>query len=336
VPYGASLVLADAVPRALLGDRPVRAFALFDPSSSQTSDFPLPLLGGPVVSASFMARDLPSLSIFADEIVSALGSDLVRRGHSVLEDVSEYPSAAIALAGSGHHAVLLRDHKRHISISLPLEGDEEDGFEWLWHGVTRAEWSVTNEMRGAIARYAKEHSNAVSMADVIVKLKPILQNQNDGGEWEVSFPGTPVPSESWLRAKDGRAIGFFQEDYEVKVVVWADGAMLNMQVATQGDLANVPDFVITSLKEQVLAQTSTKEEKERRAALSKPKVADVKARLLAGERYSCGGRYHTDYYRGDDGRIMVDISDEGHFETVEASDGAIQSSIDLYPDVFRR
>lgn len=274
-----------------------------------------------------MARDLPSLPIFADEIISALRreGDLVR-DRSILE-AGDYPAVAIAL-GSGHHAVLLRDHARQIAISLPVEG------EGLWHAATRAEWSVTNEMRAAIARYAKEHPNAVSMADVIVALQPILAGASPS-TWRVSFPGTPVPTEAWVRSNDDqRAIGLFQEDHEVKVVIWADG-MLSMQITAPADFVRLAAFVESSLEAQLRAQRAAAREKERRDALPKPRLEEVKAKILAGERYSCGGRCHEDFYCKD-GRIFVDVCDEGHDSTFEATDAGLQRSIDLYPEAFRR
>lgn len=266
-------------------------------------------------------RDLPPLSTFVEEICAALGGTATA---SVLAE-GQWPAQAIAL--DGRHVVLVRDHGWSLTVSLPATHS--------WSLQTRDEWrEIELDFASAVRELRARHPRAISMADVIVTLAPALA-RSDAAAWEVSFPGTPVPAEAWLRSDDGRSVGLFQRTASVLVVVWVGDASRSRTIASPEALASLASWLAPQLVDQKRALEAAAVEVARRKALPLPAFAEVMARLRTGERIRVGGgRYHTTYFFAG-ALLRCEIFDEGHVEEHDATEDALQREIERSPDDFR-
>jgi hypothetical protein len=273
-----------------------------------------------------MTRDLPPLPELAAELGRTLGAS-----PSVLA-AGDYPVAALAIAG--RHFVLVRDHQHSVAISLPT-GDQS----WSWR--SRQDWQAElPKLQSAVTAYRGQFATAISMADAIVVLAPALARIT-GEPWDVSFPGTPVPSEAWLKASDGRSVGVFQnagsqrDAPSVNVVVWIGDEMTTTLAATAIGLGELPRLIEPLIAAQGKQLAVDAAEQQRVEALPKPELAHAVALLRGGKRIQAGGgRYSTTYYFEGD-VLMQEIFDEGHVEIHKATEEDLIKSIGYYPDAFR-
>lgn len=254
--------------------------------------------------------DLPPLLTFADEVARAV------RGKVVSLDNGEWPSAVIHVRE--HCALLIRDHHGSFTLSLPIEG--------TWSVRSRTDWTGEEpKLKKAVAAYVP----VVSMSDVIARLPR---------EWSVDFPGTPNPSEVWLRRGEQR-VGLFQQERSVKVVVWEGSTMHDRDLASldaiQGLSTWIDDKLVLQEAARVKSAADAEAEAKRKAALPPPELARVLADLRAGKKFMRGGGRWNETYEMRDGKLFVVLFDEGHTEEQECSEEHLAAAMDREPDAFR-
>lgn len=254
--------------------------------------------------------DLPPLLSFADEVARAVG------GKVVSLDNGEWPSAVVHVGE--HCALLIRDHHGAFTLSLPIEG--------TWSVRSRADWAGEEpKVQRAVAAYVP----IVSMSDVIARLPR---------EWSVEFPGTPNPSEVWLRRGEQR-VGLFQQERSVKAVVWEGSTMHDRELATLGAIQGLSAWLDDKLALQeaarVKAARDAEAEAKQKAALPAPELARVLAALRAGKKFVRGGGRWNETYEMRDGKLFVVLFDEGYTEEQECSEETLAAAMDREPDAFR-
>lgn len=261
-------------------------------------------------------RDLPALDVFADEILFYLGEGT----KTVLAD-GDWPVRAIAIAG--RNILLIRDHGHSLTLSLPVKQS--------WPVSTQREWlRVKEEIKLAATNYHSANPLALSIADAVVALRL------DG--WVPDYPGTPVPSEAWLKKDDEPrlSIGIFQEDYAVRLVVWVGSDMRGKFISSPDGLAALPQWILPQIDDQRRAEAAAVAEEARRRALPIPDISEVMARLEAGERLSTGGGRYYEIFFIEAGKLRREIFDEGFTEILDATQTQLQDSIRALPDRFRK
>lgn len=262
-----------------------------------------------------MRRDLPKLDAFSDEIILFLGE-----GMKAVVAEGEWPVRAVAFAG--RHVLLIRDHGHSLTLSLPVDKS--------WAMSTKQEWlRVKEEIKTAVENYRKANSQAMSMADVAVAL---------GREgWAPSFPGTPVPSEAWLKKADdaSASIGIFQSGAAVRIVIWAGDDMRSKSIASPGDLILLPAWIAPQIADQRRAEAERAVEEARRKALPLPQLEEVMAALRSGKRISVGSGRWSETYFSDAGKLRCEVFDEGHVEIFDATEKDLLRSIESRPQPFR-
>jgi hypothetical protein len=176
---------------------------------------------------------------------------------------------------------------------------------------------------------------------VIVVLAPRLARLA-GAPWEVSFPGTGIPAESWLRSNDGRSVGLFQNEASqftsptVRVVVWVGERMRVSGASSPSTLAAIPTWIEPQLADQATALAAEAAEAKRKQALPLPSLDAVLGVLRGGQRVCTGGgRYSTTYFI-DGGVLRKLIIEEGYSQEDDASEDELRGAIADDPDAFRK
>lgn len=256
-----------------------------------------------------MTRTLPPLAELAEELASTLGG-AARILHAGPHD------AAAAIAFDGHHLLLVRDHGWTVSLSLPTAH--------AWSLRTPKEWAAAEgAIRAAVASYPR----VVTMTDAIVALAPSFARLTP------SFPGTPIPRETWLR-NEHESVGLFQDERGVRIVVWIERAAEERRVEAASDLAALAAWLEPRLERQRLERTAAEAEARRRAALPLPELGAVLAFLRSGGRVcTSGGRYHETFFFVD-GTLTREIFDEGDVETRSATTADLRAAIAAHPERF--
>ncbi len=260
-----------------------------------------------------MSRKLPPLVEFAAEVAHRIG------GSPRILDSGEYGSAAIEL--HGRHPLLIREHNWSLTLSFPIEGS--------WQVQTREEWqAVERPIMEALAK----GSQPVSMSDAVVAFAPVVARLT-GSAWSVSFPGTPVPQEAWMK-HESQSVGLFQEADGVRIVVWVGGSMRSKSVHRIEQFGPLEEWLAAGLGRQEGALLAAEAEAKRQAALPLPDYDAVVALLRSGARIrTSGGRYSETYFW--DTRLRRDIFDEGESYVEDGSEEQLRSSIRLYSAAFR-
>lgn len=246
----------------------------------------------------------------AEEAAKILQADRV-----VTIEEGEYPAAALAWDSS--HLVLVRDFGSSFGISLPVEpGFSFRSIEELVAG------SAT--LTQAVAAYREKHPHAISMADTILRLREVLPTEH--GQWVANFPGTPAPSEAWLK-NDENEIGLFQEEASVRVVAWVGTDMRSLTVSSPEKLAHLTEWILPQLPAQVETAIRMADEEKKRAAIKPPSVPDVLEKLRTGTRLQLGaGRWYETYFVVD-GKLRREIFDEGQVDEEDATEEDLQQSL---------
>lgn len=221
---------------------------------------------------------------------------------------------AAALVIAGRQRVLVRQHARGVGISTPR----------------RRSWQVRTA-DDALARVpeiaAALEPPVVTLGEVALAIRGALAP----APWRLAFPGTPVPSEAWLRS-DERSIGLFQSDDAVRIVVWIGGSALEqrLRTATELDAARLTDAV----GRQAQWLTDEAAARVREAALPRPTVAEVIDALKAGARVRVGvSRYHETWYW--DGGLRADVFDEGMDDVLTRTEAQLEAAVAAWPAPFR-
>jgi hypothetical protein len=256
---------------------------------------------------------------------SGLAEQLAGATSSTVSVLSEGEYPAFALAEQGRHLVLLRDHGHSVAVSIP----------GAWMAAVREAAELpplVAKLEQALADFRREYPNAVSLADAIVSLAPLVERC--GGERpRVDFPGTPAPSEAWLRA-GSNVVGLFQEDAAVRVVMWIAGKHHDRLVKSPAGLAG-----LVAWTEPLLAQ-----QKERGAepppppppSGPPPTFAELLGILRAGLTIQTGGgRYFEKYYL-EGSQIRRYVFDEGWEGTSTMTETELAEELARYPESFRR
>lgn len=261
-------------------------------------------------------RDLPAIAAFADDIILALGE-----GKKHILAGGDWPVAAIEIAGRCR--LLLRDHGHSVAISLPTQHSWQFSQLRDWH-------KSVPEIKKTLSTYLKDHEQLPSLADVILALRLTA--------WVPQFPGTPVPTEAWLKKPDEPrlSIGLFQDDAAVRVIVWVLNDMRSQALTTPSQLDKLPEWIAPHITAQRAAEAAAAADEERRRALPLPAVSEVMARLEAGERIATGGGRYFETFFIENGKLRREIFDEGYSEVVDATQQQLQESITLLPDRFRK
>jgi hypothetical protein len=255
-------------------------------------------------------RTLPPLGELAEDIARRLGG--VAR---ILADGGHDAAAAIAFDGA--HLLLVRDHRWTLSVSLPHERS--------WSVQTADQWdAVEPEVRHALASCAR----IVTLSDVILALRPSFPHLAP------SFPGTPVPSEAWMRDA-ATSIGLFQGEKGVRVSVWIESEAVERTVDDRSAIAALAAWLGPQIEKQHVARAAAEAESKRRAALPVPALDTVLARLRSGARISTGGGRWFETYFIEEGRLRREIFDEGLSDVGDATENELAKSISAHPDRFR-
>lgn len=250
-----------------------------------------------------------SLSCLADQLTLVFG------GVPRILDDGEYGSAALVF--DGWHRLLVRRHPRSFTVSFPAGPS----------------WNIRtfDELRGDdVAVFAALAAPpSVSLADAIITCLPVVASLLPSPSI-VSFPGTPVPAEAWLKNGDA-SIGFFQESGAVRVVIWAEKA-LSTTVKTPG--AVLDSFLGNGLAAQATSIAAARAEAARKALLPLPDIAAVIAVLQRGVRITTsGGRYHETWFW--EAGLKIEIFDEGHLSVAPGTRADLHQAVLRHPDVFR-
>jgi hypothetical protein len=260
-----------------------------------------------------MTRTLPPLVELAQRIADEVS------GTARMLGGGEYPSCAIALGD--RHPLLIRDHGWTLTLSLPVEHS--------WSLATPEDWQ---KVAADVKRLASG-SHPVALSDAVLASSPVLA-RTTGATWDVSFPGTPVPREVWLR-HEKRSVGMFQETDAVRFVIWVGTSMRSKTVNEPGKLATLGDWLESEVAEQKVALDAEEVEAKRIAALPIPAFEDVMTALKVGIRIRTGGGRYSRTYFLDEGVLRCDIFDEGDSYVENVSEKELRETIALYPEVFR-
>lgn len=251
-------------------------------------------------------RDLPPLSTFADEILVALGG-----GRIFTIEEGKHPALAIAPIGRGF-LLLVCDYGHILRLSLPVDTS--------WSVQTKSEWGAVRE---EVVRFVRAYPNVVTMADGIAKFAPVLTRLT-GKRWTGSVPGTPLPTEMWLREAEGGSVGFFQEEHDVKVVVWVRGEMNDKMLASADEA-----WLVDAVKRQLEPQAP-------KPVLPVPDINEVLAALRAGKRFIVyAGRAGKTYVMEGD-KLRLELYEEADHWSSDTTEGELAQDIERYPDSFRR
>jgi hypothetical protein len=232
------------------------------------------------------------------ELCSLLGIS----AFTVLED-GEYPACSIRIGES--HLLLIRHFGYSFTISLPTE----KSFSFR----NSAEMSdALPKITLQIADYRARHREIFTIADAAVLLRPLVANSADS--WTLNFPGTPIPSEAWLRSSR-YDIGIFQEATYVRVVVWVGSAMHSFDAVSAQTVNGRRPWLEQQLQAQLVAGKLAAEEAAREAAMPPPTTAAAVAALHKGKRLQLGAARWYEVYFIAGGKLRREIHDEGY--TVE-------------------
>ncbi len=235
----------------------------------------------------------------------------------------EWPVVAVVFGST--HLALLRDHSGSIALSLPDT--------WVGAAYTEGELPALRlAFDVALASFRTRHGECVTMADAIVVLAPLLEHATSQGA-EVSFPGTPVPSEAWLRAGEA-TVGVFQEDASVKVVVWVLGEMQALDLERPAQLAELPAWAVNAISEQLQQGAAAPPLPPPSGPV--PTLADVLRVLATGQRLQIGGGRYFHTYFIENGQLFDAIFDEGETFTEPTSEALLATSLSRYGEDFQR
>ncbi|MEO5927724.1 MAG: hypothetical protein ABIO72_03305 [Patescibacteria group bacterium] len=246
----------------------------------------------------------------SEEVVKGLKAN----GYAVLEE-GEYPSTAIDIGGT--HLLLVRYFGPTFTISLPSkEAFDYRSMEDLAVGMrTIAE---------GVAAYRVSQPKVFTIADAVLKLRPAVVTLDPA--WTLDIPGTPTPSEAWLNSEK-YSIGLFQEDATVRVIVWVGSDMRLIGINTPERLVELPGWVISHLKDQVVTNVRLAEEEKKRAAIEPPPIEKAMAALARGKRIQLGsGRWYVTYFIAD-GKLRCGVSDEGYYDEEDATEEQFSESM---------
>jgi hypothetical protein len=184
--------------------------------------------------------DLPDAALFAAEVANLVS------GRVKLLEEGEWKAYGVQVDDSC--SLLLRDNHETLSLSLATDAG--------WQLSTRADCDTAlEELPNKLAAYQAAQPEAVTMADVALKLAPLLWHLA-ATRSVLSFPGTPIPSEAWLRAGHC-AVGLFQDESAARVVVSVRDEARSFTIARPSELSGVPGLVRASLLAQIEAAAET-------------------------------------------------------------------------------
>lgn len=262
-----------------------------------------------------MARTLPPLAALAGEIASSLGGT-VRVFRADGNDVA-------AIAFDGWHRLLLLDYSRSLTLVLPVQHG--------WYLRTPEDWLAAEPaVRDALARAPV----VLSLADVVLGFEQELGARRG---WRVRFPGVAVPSGAGM-GLEGRTFQLSQDAIGVRVVVAWAGEMKERTLTSRDAIESCIPWLEATLGEQARAAAEKAEARaaEARAAeaLPTPDLATVLEYLRAGGRIRLpGGRCYDTFFW--DGRLRLEMFDEGHVEVVDASEAQLRGEMKRHPDRFK-
>lgn len=261
-----------------------------------------------------MARTLPPIAELAEQIAHEVG------GTAHMLWSGDYPSAGILLGD--RHSLLLRDHGRTLTLSLPI------GKSWAL--ALENDWQkIVPDVRAAIA----SSPHPIAIADAVLAIAPVLERIT-GKAWLVSFPGTPVPAEAWFR-QESRSVGLFQEESAVRIVIWIDTDMRSQTVREPSKLADLASWLETYVARQKVALDAAEAEAKRIAALPLPELEHVLSALKMGIRIRIGGGRWSQTYFWQDDALQCDVFDEGDSYVRSATREQLRDSIKYDPQAFR-
>jgi len=266
-----------------------------------------------------MINSFEALVKLSEQLVPLLSAD----GFTVVQD-GEYPATALQWGHS--HLVLVRHFGSSFTISLPTK----DSFSYRL--VDDFPGNVPTIVE-AIHRYKTAYPTVVTMADVIISLRPVLPVTN--GVWTADYPGTPDPSEAWLK-NDESAIGLFQSESSVRVVVWVGSDMRSFGLNSLERLAPLSEWIGPQLEAQTKTEARLADEERKRAAIEPPPLEKVLAALRKGTRLQLGaGRWYETFFMKEE-KLFREIFDEGHIDEEETTEKELQDSLERNADQAQR
>jgi hypothetical protein len=266
-----------------------------------------------------MTNSFEALVRLSEQLVPLLSAE----GFSVVQD-GEYPATALRWGNS--HLVLVRHFGYSFTISLPTK----DSFPCRLIDDFSANIPTIIE---AIKRYQAAHPKVVTMADVILSLRPVLPVVN--GAWTADYPGTPAPSEAWLKNNDS-AIGLFQSESSVRVVVWVGSDMRSFGLNSLDRLVPLSEWIGAQLEAQTKTDVRLADEEKKREAIQPPSLEKVLGALRNGTRLQLGGGRWYEVFFMKEGKLCREIFDEGYVDEEETTEQELQDSLARHAEQAQR
>jgi hypothetical protein len=264
------------------------------------------------------AAAVAKVGAWRDEAARSLGGQLV------MLQTGDWPVAAVRF--EGEHVLLFEQSSSSFSARLPPDRE--------WHFSSLAAWNAArDEVALAIADYRARHPQAVSIADVLAKIVPVLSRV--------------TPYSMSLGRNDLRTATIGGSGYAVQLAVQGDAVAVKMAVgegwqslvvdaATLGD-GFVPWFEkMLATQSRHLAQVAAAkaEEIQRKQLAGQALFESVLAALREGKVFvQGGGRWFKNYsMRG--ASIHLEEFDEGASYEADISEAALLAAIEANPEVF--
>ncbi len=172
------------------------------------------------------------------------------------------------------------------------------------------------EIIRATNAYRGKNPEVVTMADVAICLKPVILTLTS--PWRCDFPGTPVPSEAWLKS-GAYAIGLFQEGAAVQIFVWVGSEPETFHAGSAKILTDLSTWILPQLRAQAHRAVEIAAEEKAAAAIEPPTLAEAMAALQQGKRIQLGvGRWYKTYFLSE-GKLRCEVFDEGAYDEYAAT-----------------
>lgn len=169
----------------------------------------------------------------------------------------------------------------------------------------------------SISQYRAKHTEIFTMSDAVVSLRPAVAGL--GAAWTFSVPGTPIPSEAWLKNVKYE-IGLFQEATSVRVVVWVGSEMRSFSANSPEKIGEMQPWLEQQLQAQLVAGNLAAEEEKKAAALPPPSIEAAVAALHTGKHLQLGvARWYEVYFIAG-GKLRREIHDEGYTDEEDCTE----------------
>ncbi len=233
-------------------DHPIVAFVLAEDAVSRLVRLAPPVYTRPVI---------PPGRTLADAIAGGVGG-------SVLDVPGDGKSYAVALA-DGRVPVLVRELGHAVRVCISgvkswyQRGDSQDA-------------AMLPDVIATTQAWATGHAEVATIYEIALAASTALGEAIDE-PFDVSIPGTPDPTEMWLRPRDpeSASVGIF----DGRVVVSVDGARRDIQIGSRSELADSRTTIIAAVREQLALAVRNRAISERIRGLVTTLAGELAKRL---------------------------------------------------------